>query len=302
MTTAVTRIPVEKAADLTLSDYKTVFLGNVRVLPMRSIHYYKALFPKETQLTLEKEKESSTTKKISILVKKPDLQYTALELDAENTTVAELILRVRQLLRLSSHYRFIYQGTPLLESSQKTLEKQGFQNGLTLQTILNLRGGGGGFKFADLEKNATQTLDFSEKAPWYRSAEPGLCIEGKCTNKDCAAEGCMVISNHRFGQFDLTLDAQNVLCPVCMRQIEPITCGFNRCQWRWKGLKYDSESEPGEEEQKSKPMEWTVTKENYFRFDETKCGSAYWRYLFIETIPVEKTADCFYWQNYVRLV
>ena len=59
-------------------------------------------------------------------------------------------------------------------------------------------------QFADVSDTSGLTDDkFLDHAPDWRIAEPGLCLEGECTNRRCKAHGEMVILNHGFLDFDL---------------------------------------------------------------------------------------------------
>ncbi|CAN0427173.1 unnamed protein product, partial [Ectocarpus fasciculatus] len=92
-----------------------------------------------------------------------------------------------------------------------TLSYYDIQKGSTLHLVLRLRGGGYcpppiavGAKFADVSDSSGLTEHaFSDHAPRWRVAEPGLCLEGRCTSSYCDAHGRMVILNHGFQDFDL---------------------------------------------------------------------------------------------------
>jgi len=56
---------------------------------------------------------------------------------------------------------------------------------------LKLRGGG---CFANLSQEP-KIFEWSKNAPDWRIAKMGLCLEGKCTNKQCKAYNSTVIIN-----------------------------------------------------------------------------------------------------------
>lgn len=60
-----------------------------------------------------------------------------------------------------------------------------------------------GFKMPDLaKKEVIKKYQFNQKAPNHRIARKGLCLEGKCTNKDCEVFGKMVIMPMGYATFD----------------------------------------------------------------------------------------------------
>lgn len=124
----------------------------------------------------------------------------------------------------------------------------------TMHLVLRLRGGGN--PFADVTNgSALRKLNFSDDAPEYRTAKPGLNVEGYCRNQACAAFNELVIC-------PLGMVAYNVggvcECPECESRVQPITCAFYRCEWMYDGVK------TGGEEVKSP---WKQAGELYERFD-----------------------------------
>ena len=93
-----------------------------------------------------------------------------------------------------------------------------------------------GFKFADLTSNPA--VKVVPKAPAWRQAEPGLCFEGKCTTSSCAAFNKVIIYNCGFtgvSGFVVEDEATDVRCPICHLQVDPTTCAFNNCEWKFSG-------------------------------------------------------------------
>jgi len=110
----------------------------------------------------------------------------------------------------------------------------------TLHLVLRLRGGSEDLSFVNLENQQGMTKRaWSTDAPDWRICQPGLSIEGKCSNAYCQANGQMVIMNFGFGVLDAK-DRERTRCPMCKGKVEPVTCGFNNCNWRWAGLKAGS--------------------------------------------------------------
>jgi len=155
----------------------------------------------------------------------------------------------------------------------------------TLHLVLRLRGGGGPemATFVDVSNSSgLMKAEWSSSAPDWRMCSPGLCIEGICRNRSCEAYGQSVIINKYFGAFDLIVDAADCFCPMCNEGVEPKTCGFNNCWWKWSGesmkknLRYSDKLVTGK-------SNWAHVGDNYTYFDDTKSGTANWIRLKIQT-------------------
>ena len=140
--------------------------------------------------------------------------------------------------------RLIFQGNQL-EDYELVYECDIVQESL-IHLVLRLRGGGdGGRSFVDItdEKSAIN-IQWSTSAPDWRVAEPGLCLEGICTNTGCEAYKRQVIMNMRMGTFDLMLDTEKCKCPMCKEFVEPKSCGFNKCCYTYSGIKTLDDGKP----------------------------------------------------------
>ena len=108
-----------------------------------------------------------------------------------------------------------------------------------LHLALRLRGGGPPIgQFADVsDSSGLVEHSFSDIAPSWRLAAPGLCLEGKCPNRSAAVPTVSWILNHGFWDFDLMRHSGKKTCPVCSEAVILTTCGVNNCTWRFKGRK-----------------------------------------------------------------
>ncbi|CAF1320056.1 unnamed protein product [Rotaria sp. Silwood1] len=61
-------------------------------------------------------------------------------------------------------------------------------------------------------------------------------------------------------------------CPQCSTYVEPITCAFNNCVWRWGGL---LQSKPGIES-KEVSGDWKYADNAYYRSDENVNAAVVW--------------------------
>ncbi|CAM9319448.1 unnamed protein product [Pylaiella littoralis] len=147
--------------------------------------------------------------------------------------------------------------------------------GSTCHVVLRLRGGRTVRGFADVSNSdAMSKKRFSKNAPSWRTAAPGLCLEGWCTNRGCQARGQMVILNNHFEDFDLICGTSKP-CPECQRGVTPITCAFNNCVWSYKGKK------AGDMHVLTGP--WTEVGDRYHRFNES--SGVEWERLLIQARP-----------------
>ncbi|UJR07045.1 hypothetical protein I4U23_011333 [Adineta vaga] len=111
----------------------------------------------------------------------------------------------------------------------------------TLFAIARTKGGGGmgadGSEFVNVHNSSfLKRLEWSHQAPVWRIARPGLCLEGCCKNEKCTAYDRLVIINIGLVKFTLNTEKKTLSkCPQCQNYVNPITCAFNRCQWRYKG-------------------------------------------------------------------
>jgi hypothetical protein len=153
-----------------------------------------------------------------------------------------------------------------------------FANGIAVHNM----SGNMGAAFIDVSnESGLQHIKFSQTAPRWRIVKGGLCLEGKCLNASCVAYQQQVIINIGYRQFDILTDAnaQTSKCPVCLKYVEPTTCGFTACLWRWWGIKKPGSGLPPVE---IPPCHWKEVVGEYVRFDEQRSGSVIWLKLILE--------------------
>ena len=147
--------------------------------------------------------------------------------------------------------------------------------------VHNMSGSDFGMDFVDVSNDrGLKNVDWSQDAPNWRRASPGICLEGKCTKQSCPAFNQKVIINIGLRRFDLLVDANANICkcPECGQYVEPISCAFNRCMWRWYGIKSPSRGLPPVEV----TAEWKHAGNAYYYFDENVSGQVKWRQLILE--------------------
>ncbi len=139
-----------------------------------------------------------------------------------------------------------------------------------------------GLELADASNgNGSKKLEWGNSAPTWRRAVYGLCLEGTCTNTLCEANGKRVIMPIGYRKFDLISDTNEstTKCPVCSKYVEPETCTFNNCRWKWSGLKEVKKDEAPVPEG---DYYWKYPDDTYHSFDVHKTGTVTWKQLVFE--------------------
>ena len=98
--------------------------------------------------------------------------------------------------------------------------------------------GGGGVNMADISnKRGLVEGNFSKNAPEWNIITTGLNVTGICKNDQCRACNNEVDCRIGLGTFDLVRDADRIKCPICKEEMEPLTCCFSKCQYKFEGKK-----------------------------------------------------------------
>ena len=69
---------------------------------------------------------------------------------------------------------------------------------------------------------------------------PGLYLESKCVTKQCAAFDKKVLTNKKFGKFDLGKEIHKCICPICQKKTEKATnLGYYGTKIKIEGIQND---------------------------------------------------------------
>ena len=208
-----------------------------------------------------------------IRVKTPTYGTVALDVNKDET--------VDEVKRLTQEWEGHQPGVLMFGSKQ-------LQNGLTPdESTVDRRvdemacgpvGAGLSKSFVDVSgSSGPRKHALKDNAPDWRSAEPGLCLEGECDNSHCEAYGEMVIVNHGFETFNL-MNERTFRCPQCKaNSVVPTTCGFFSCRWSFCGRKVG--------ETITLIGQWKEVVEGYHRFDEEQ-GEVEWDVLRVMAFPL----------------
>jgi hypothetical protein len=189
--------------------------------------------------------------------------------------VKQKIIRVKCIQELS-----------LSSIDERILSYYDIWNHATLELALKLRGGYGmkfGVEFVDVSnEGGLQRVEWSKKAPKWRCAAPGLCLEGACKNIDCDANNNRVIMPIGYGRFDLMVDTNEhtTKCPMCSKYMEPKSCSFNNCWWKWSGSKWANKDKA----RFPSYSEWKYADNAAHYFDKHKSGTFRWGSLVFEIL------------------
>jgi len=159
-------------------------------------------------------------------------------------TVADVKTRIEAKVGTTCKEQRLMYGSKQLQDHQ-TLPAYNIGHMATLHLSSRLLGGSPGEltprTFADVSDGSIITaIAFSPDAPEWRVCSKGLNIEGRCPNPACCAFRRMIIDRKGFKPFNVSRDG-NVKCPICRRDVEPVTCGLYDCSWRYEGVKKNDE-------------------------------------------------------------
>ncbi|CAF5211542.1 unnamed protein product, partial [Rotaria magnacalcarata] len=170
----------------------------------------------------------------------------------------------------------------------RTVSEYDIRQETSIHLVLRLCGGAidavFGAEFVDVSHEVgLKTIEWSkEGAPAWRQAACGLCLEGTCLNSRCEANVQKVIMAMGYRKFDLVSDADEstTRCPMCSKYVEPKTCAFSNCWWKWSSIKQTTKTEPPTRCSGN----WRCANDTYHYFDEHKSGTIIWRKLVLEAV------------------
>lgn len=168
----------------------------------------------------------------------------------------------------------------------KKVSDYNIENGSTIYfEKIQSRGFGSGFgtNFVDLNnEDGLKRTEWAISARRWRIAGQGLCLEGVCNNEECDAHSEQVILTIGYKKFDMLsyVNEATCKCPICGEFVEPITCAFNNCWWKWSGVKQEGKGKPP----KKCSAGWKYADNAYHYFDQNTSGSVVWKQLIIEAV------------------
>ena len=171
-------------------------------------------------------------------------------------------------------------GGEILEDDD-IISDTGIEEGnIIYRTIIYNGGGNGSFgiSMADISnKKGLVKGNFNSNAKDWNKVITGLNVSGICNNYHCEAYKKSVDCQIGLGTFDLVRDADRIKCPMCNEEIEPTTCYFSRCQYKFEGKKKLN----GKTEYVN--SWWKKVEKDYEYYDPKKSGNVNWLMLVIET-------------------
>lgn len=209
----------------------------------------------------------------------------------ESTTIEELKEMLRQKLATKPEKNYFSKTVlsfdgEVLSNERKTLTSHGIKNEDNLDLHdLNIRSKNFseiGFQFIDPGKTkAGSEVQWADTAPRWRIAGRGLCLEGMCKNSNCEAFDQQVIMSIGYERFDFGHDIGDTttFCPMCKEYVDPVTCGFNNCWWRYEGKRRAENGAP-----KRYSSDWMKVGNYYYYFDQKDSPPKTWMSMVLEAV------------------
>ncbi|OMJ75792.1 hypothetical protein SteCoe_24971 [Stentor coeruleus] len=88
-------------------------------------------------------------------------------------------------------------------------------------------------------------IKHNDGAPNYRVVREGLNWKSYCRNRECAAQGQIVISNSGYGIKEYSKNITDVMCPACSKKVNPESLGFYKCRQMFLGTTLSRKVERG---------------------------------------------------------
>ena len=213
-------------------------------------------------------------------------------IDTPNTKAEPIIISVSMNETIASAKEKYYNKVGSRENNQWLYDADVLEDNQTFSDVKmedkdiiearpSARGGGDisfGVLMADISnKRGLVEGKFNKNANDWNLITTGLNVSGICNNDKCRAYKKLVDCKIGLGTFDLVRDADRIKCPICKEEMEPITCCFSKCQYKFEGKK---KIKGKTEFVKS---EWKKVEKDYEYYDPLKSGIVNWLMLVIET-------------------
>ena len=108
----------------------------------------------------------------------------------------------------------------------------------------------------------------------------GLNVSGICQNNACKAYNQEVFCKIGLKNIDLVKDCDEIECPMCLKEIDPVKCKFYRCQYKISGKKkIDGKTTKVNND-------WKRAENNLESYDLSENQNVRWLILMIEIKPL----------------
>ena len=196
-----------------------------------------------------------------------------------NETIESAKKRLKNQLNLTD-FEFLYNGGILHDD--EIFSNIGIKENDVINYLGNCFKAGGGYAtgitMADISnKKGLVKGNFNKNAKKWNLIITGLNVSGICNNYQCEAYKKSVDCQIGLGTFDLVRDADRIKCPMCNEEMEPTTCCFSKCQYKFEGKKKLN----GKTEYVK--SDWKRVEKDYEYYDPEKSGNVNWLMLIIET-------------------
>jgi len=196
---------------------------------------------------------------------------------SKNETIASAKEKYYNKVGSRLHKLWSYDGAALKDN--QTFSDVKMEDKDVVRADAEFEGGGDfGVSMANISnKRGLVEGKFSKNANDWNIITTGLNVSGICNNDKCRAYKKLVDCQIGLGTFDLVRDADRIKCPICKEEMEPNTCCFSKCQYKFEGKKKIN----GKTE--FVKSEWKKVEKDYDYYDPVKSGIVNWLMLVIET-------------------
>ena len=215
---------------------------------------------------------------INIIINTPKTKAEGMIISVSmNETIASAKEKYYNKVGSRQDNQWLYDGAVLKDN--QTFSDLGVEDKDIIEAHPSSKGGGDfGVLMADISnKRGLVEGKFNKNANDWNIITTGLNVSGICNNDKCRAYKKLVDCQIGLGTFDLVRDADRIKCPICKEEMEPITCYFSECQYKFEGKKKIN----GKTE--FVKSEWKKVEKDYEYYDPVKSGIVKWLMLVIET-------------------